>query len=151
MHPYLIPGLESSPKIFQALFERIDPALFDIPTGPGRFSPREVIAHLADWEPILRDERIRVGLEAPGSFIQSHDEGERATTQNYAAWQVPETLAKFAAERAKTVELVRGIPQSAWSNEVIHAQRGSETLGAVANFLLGHDLYHVQQLSELLR
>lgn len=161
MQPYLLPGLEMGPKTIGNLLALMPSNLIDVPTHPGRFfsmemsgeefTPREVIAHLADWEPIFRDERIRIASTQPGATVVVYDEAERAERLNYAATDWKEELEKWASEREKTIELLSSIPREAWQNVVIHPERGEMTLSNLANMLLGHDMYHVSQLVEALK
>jgi hypothetical protein len=151
MNPYLLPGLELSPALLRRLLERIPESEWDTPTDPGRFTFREAVAHLADWEPILRDERLRTALEQPGGTFPVYDESDRAIEKSYASQDPWEALAEFERERAKTVEFVRTIPREAYANRVIHPERGEMMLADVANMLIGHDLFHLEHFSQGLR
>ncbi len=146
MNSYLVPGLQSSPTIFRALFREVSDERLDQPTAPGRFTPREVIAHLADWEPILRDERMRDVLEQPGRTVAAYDEGEIAERNRYRESDPEASLQTFAAERAKTVAFVQGLTEAQMDTPMIHPERGTMTIRDLANTMLGHDLYHIEQL-----
>lgn len=150
MNPYLIPGLKLSPDVFRRIVDRIPDDKLDVPTHPDRFTPREVIAHMADWEPILRDERIKCALERPGESFLAYDEGDRAVEQNYGATDINEQLRKFEIERAETVALLRKIEPEAWDFVAHHPERGDLRLSDIANMIVGHDVYHLEQLSAVL-
>lgn len=150
MNPYLIPGLQLSPAVFRKLIERIPADKLDEPTHPDRFSPREVIAHMADWEPILRDERLKCAIEQPGSSFAAYDEVARAEERNYAATDIEAELRNFEIERAQTVALLRKVEPEAWDNVAHHPERGDLRLSDIANMLVGHDVYHLEQLSAVL-
>lgn len=150
MHRYLVPGLKLSPDIFQRVIDRIPDEKLDVPTHPDRFSPREVIAHLADWEPIMRDERIRATLENPGQTFNAYDEVEMAATNRYAETDINEQLRKFAIERAETVALIRQMPAEAWEFIGHHPEAGDLKLWQITNMILGHDTYHIEQLTAVL-
>lgn len=130
----------------RALYAMIPVDRLDVPTYPGRFTPREVIAHLADWEPILREERMVEPLRNPGCAVLAYDEGERAADRGYTRLDVAAQLEVFATERAKTLAFLRGLKGEAWRATMIHPERGEMTLNDVANSLVGHDTYHVEQL-----
>ena len=118
----------------------------DVPTQPERFTPREVVAHLADWEPILREERIVVPIAQPGCSVKAYDEGDLAIANNYAASDPLESARTFAEERAKTIELLRSLDAGQWDAYFTHPERGRMTVYDMANLLVGHDMYHVEQL-----
>jgi len=150
MHRYLIPGLQLSPGIFERLIAELPDDRLNTPTHPDRFSPREVIAHLADWEPIMREERIRFAAEQPGGSFNAYDEVEMAATNRYAESDIQEQLKRFAEERAKTVAYVANIPTETWNNSARHPEAGELKLWQIVNMILGHDTYHVAQLTEVL-
>lgn len=150
MHAYLFPALEKSSNLFSEIASRIDPERMDVPTHPGRFTPREVFAHLADWEPILREERMVSPIANPGCTVDAYDEGELAAAKNYRAWDVAESVSAFALERAKTIELLRSLDTSQWEAYFTHPERGNMTVYDMANLLVGHDMYHVEQLVSVL-
>lgn len=150
MHPYLIPGLEGSPKVFRCLLAHLRENALDEPTHPGRFTPREVIAHLAEWESILREERLRAPAERNGIPVEAYDEGELAVRGNYAATDVHEQLAIFERERDKTVKLVQSLTPGQMANAMLHPERGWMTVADVANMMMGHDIYHLRQLADVI-
>jgi uncharacterized damage-inducible protein DinB len=149
MNPYLFPGLEFGPKVVEQLLSRIEPSRFDHPTHQGRFSPREVLAHLADWEPILLA-RMQATKESGGGTITGIDEGERAIEQNYAKTDPFEQARLFRSRREKTIAWLKTVGEEDWNLTAIHNERGPQTLYDQANMLLGHDLYHIAQLSDVL-
>ena len=147
---YLILGLEATPRAIQLIVEAVDPSHFDVRTDPERFSLREAVAHIADWEAIIR-ERMTAALEAPGSTVKAYDEGQLAVDREYALRNPVEEANRFLAERAKTVALVKGFSEENWGRVVVHSVRGEMTLYDQANLVLGHDLYHVEHLTQYLR
>jgi hypothetical protein len=130
------------------LIEKIDPVRLD-ERHEGRFSPREVIAHLADWEPILLS-RMHTAVNTPGGRIEPYDEGEMAIAHKYSESDVQEQLRKFASSRAETAAYLRALPQSEWSKAGRHPERGEMSVIDQAGMLIGHDMYHIEQLSTYL-
>lgn len=149
MHPYLVVGVEFGPAIVTRLMERIPAERLDESLDADRFTPREVVAHLADWEPIMR-ERIAAAVTSPGSIVQAYDEGQMALDHGYAESDWRAQCAVFADERRVTVEYLRGLESNAWRRTATHPERGIQSAEDLANTLLGHDLYHIEQLSTYL-
>lgn len=149
MHPYLFPGLRVSPKVVSQFLERIPEDRMDVPTHPDRFSPREVIAHLADWEPIFVV-RMQQTLDHPGSTIMGIDEGEMAIRNGYSTSNWQEQLAIFVAEREKTIAYIQALSPEQLRIEAVHNEKGPLAVEDHANMLLGHDLYHIDQLFAVL-
>ncbi len=150
MNAYLYPALEASPDVLANLIKKIPVEKLDTPTHEGRFSPREVIAHLADWEVILREERIRVPAGQDGAPVRAYDEGEMAEQNQYRLSDVSVQLATFRSEREKTIALLQSLSKEQLANTMVHPERGVSTVMDLANTLIGHDMYHVKQLSEVL-
>lgn len=149
MNAYLFPVLMSGPVIVEKLMQRIAPERIDLPTHPGRFTPREVVAHLADWEPILRS-RMERCLSEPDAQVDGIDEGVRAAEMGYGGWDWQEQAWRFAEERKKTAEWLKGLDASRLQMAITHSEKGRQTIYDQANQLLGHDLYHVEQLCEVI-
>src|SRR5436309_14442763 len=101
MHPYLFPALELSPKAFERIISQIPEKRYDEHTDPDRFTLREAMAHLADWEPIVL-QRIQAGVDNPGAPIQGMDEGKRAIGKNYERWDVKDSVRILAEADAVT-------------------------------------------------
>ncbi len=149
MNPYLIPGLSLSPLAFRRLVAMIPEGRLDERLDLTRFSPREVVAHLADWEPLLR-ERVRQAVERPGSKIVGEDETRRAKERRYDQSDVANELDSFDRERRKTVEYVQSLRPEDFEKVAIHTERGPLSARDLVEMLVGHDMYHVEQLTNFL-
>ncbi len=121
---------------------------FDLRPDPERFSLREVICHLSDWEPIMLT-RIKVGVETPGGSIQAFDEGQMAIDHDYATKDPIAQLMQWGTDRAKTIEYVSGLDDSKMAQTVLHPERGLMTVSDLANMIVCHDVYHLEQLSSM--
>lgn len=150
MNFYLMPSIEFGPIVIKRLLEQISQDRLDEAIHPDRFTPREVIAHLADWEPIMRA-RLQAAVSQPGSPIQAHDEGQMALDHGYAKTHSAEQAEVFRKERHATAEYLRTLAPEDWKGHAKHPERGVQTVEDLANLLLGHDLYHIEQLSEYLK
>jgi hypothetical protein len=149
MQPYLIQGLKATPLIVQRLITAMGASDYDRALNQDRFTPREVIAHLAEWEPILR-ERFRTAIETPGGRVEAYDEGQMAIDNRYCDKDIFEEAGKFRDEREKTITYVGSFTQEDLQKTMVHPERGELTALDLALSLLGHDLYHIEQLSEYL-
>lgn len=149
MHFYLLEGLKAGPIAISRLAASIPELDRDRPLSADRFTPREVVAHLADWEPIMRD-RVRAAAESPGSTIAAYDEGQMALDNKYSETDMEEQARILREERAKTVAYVQTLSPEQLGHTVIHPQRGVQTGEDLVAMLLGHDMYHVEQLTAYL-
>ncbi|MBC8065775.1 MAG: DinB family protein [Chlorobia bacterium] len=147
MNAYLFPGLEFGPRIVEGLVAQIPAGRYNEKTNPDRFTLREAVAHLADWEPILRS-RIAKAIAEPEASIQGIDEGLRAEEMGYKDLDVKVQLVTFATERGITIAYLRSLAAEDWSKAITHNEKGRQTVSDQANQLLGHDLYHIDHLME---
>jgi len=145
--PYLVRALEMTPRLVENELRRGSDD-YDVRPDPDRFSMREVVAHLADWEPIMLT-RIRTGVESPGSTIQAYDEGQMALENNYASSDPMERLRAWKADRSKSIEYISGLKNEDFAKPVVHPERGQMLVGDIAHMLVSHDIYHVEQLAEM--
>lgn len=148
MTHYVMLGLEFGPVIIERALRQIDERTMGKPTGEGRFSPREVAAHLADWEPILMG-RIRQTVERPGSTLATYDEGQMSIDGNYAGSDPFEMAQAFAKHRKATAEYLRGLQPEDWNKRALHPERGEMSVKDWASALVGHDMYHIEQLTSV--
>src|SRR5579863_6676668 len=91
------------------------------PLAPGKWSAREIICHLADTE-IAFGFRLRQALAEPHHTIQPFDQD--AWARGYAALDDERALETFSALRRWNLELLKGMPQEAYSKPVTHPERG---------------------------
>ncbi len=97
----------------------------------------------------MRD-RIAQALARPGSTLAVYDEVQMAADHNYAKSDPADQLARFTKERERTIDLIKSVSAKHWVNTVVHPERGEQSASDLANLLLGHDTYHIEQLSAYL-
>ncbi|QYK58448.1 MAG: DinB family protein [Fimbriimonadaceae bacterium] len=148
MNPYLIQVLGAGPRLMGSLCRRLPREAWDAPTHPGRFTPREVLAHLADWEPILFD-RMKTAVASPGARVTAYDEGERAIEQGYKDWPADASLVSWAETRSETVAWLERLGPEQWKLSVEHPEKGAMSVYDMANMFMGHDLYHLDQIRDV--
>jgi len=146
---YLWEGLPVTASVMRTFMERVDQAAIDRPTHTDRFSPREVVAHMADWEPRLL-ERMKIASSSPGCKIEAYDEGELAVQNAYDKSDWRAQLHTFESARKETIAFLKGLSSEDYDKKFVHPERGEVTIEDQAAMLLGHDQYHLDQLSEMM-
>ena len=144
---YLLGALEAAPEVFEHLLQNLSEEEADFRPDPERFTLREVIAHVADWDAIflMRMKRTRDEHEP---FLPDIDEGQIALDHNYARSNVHEQLQVLAARRAQLAEFARGISPEQWQRVGVHERAGRLTLEGLATLIALHDTYHVRQVTQ---
>ena len=122
----------------------------DVPTHDGRFTPREIVCHLVDSELWLQ-EWIAQSVDRPGSAITVEDAVLVALAKGYSHSDPEERLRAFAEAREATCRLVEGLDEAAMDSWVNCPFRGKVSVREQLTFILGHDVFHLEQLSGVLR
>ncbi len=138
--------LAATPGVLAGLIETIGPAKSSAPPAPGKWSPAEIIAHLADCELVFAF-RLRQTLAEDSPTIQPFDQEKWAT--QYGGIQAAQALAVFSAMRAWNLQLLRDLPPQARERTVTHPERGTMTFQALVETIAGHDLNHIAQLKRI--
>lgn len=117
--------------------------------APGKWSAKEILAHLADSE-IVCGYRIRSILGAPGSPIDAFDQDKWAEAGNYAKRDPQVSLRVFRTLREANLKLLKSLKAEQWKQFGIHSERGEESIEKLAQMFAGHDLNHLGQLEAIL-
>jgi hypothetical protein len=135
--------------VVERLLKDATQADFDRRPDPERFTIREVIAHLADWEAVWLERSERAARENEPE-LPGYDEGQWAIDRDYAHSNVGEQLARFRAGRERYLALLHELQPEAW-DRAGRREWGRISVGEQAVLALGHDGYHTLQISEWLR
>ncbi|PYQ04432.1 MAG: hypothetical protein DMF82_10635 [Acidobacteria bacterium] len=139
-------ALEANSKRVESVARRLGDKGLSRSYGPGKWTGKQILAHLADAE-IGVGFRIRQVLAEDNHRIQPWDEGVWA--RRYANVDVESALASYLASRRWNLSLLRGLSAEDLEREAYHPERGPETLGTIVRVLAGHDLNHLAQLERL--
>ncbi|MBS1717853.1 MAG: DinB family protein [Armatimonadetes bacterium] len=146
---YLFAGLERSIPTFERIVASVPAEKLNTQTDPDRFTLHEAICHIADWETIMRG-RLEDMVRTSGATLVGMDEGQRAIDQNYGSWNLKDAFAKWKEERAKTVAFLKGLTEEQWDHKGVHTEIGPVTVRQYATAMLGHDMYHLEHVSQYL-
>lgn len=149
MNPYMLKSLPLAAASLERIVALVPQSRYDEKTDPDRFSLREAIAHLADWEPFFF-ERIQQAAEVDGYEIVPYDESQIAIENHYETQNVQEALQRFREQRMKTVAYCRTLTEEQLDRKVLHPEVGIMRVSDIINQMSGHDLYHIEHLTQYL-
>jgi len=112
--------------------------------APGKWSVREILAHLADCE-IAFGFRLRQSYGGE-SLLQPFDQD--AWARAYGAYTAEQAFATFVALRAWNVAFVRGLTEADKKLPARHPERGEMVLWTIVETMAGHDLHHLAGLKK---
>ena len=138
--------IAATPGRLQSCIDRLGPERTGKAPAPGKWSPREVLCHLADAEVVFAY-RLRQTLAEDHHVIQPFDQDKWAPA--YSAYDAAAALAVFTAVRNWNVALIRAAGPSALAKRVTHPERGEMTFETIVQTMAGHDLNHLPQLETL--
>jgi DinB family protein len=115
--------------------------------APGKWSPREIVCHLADCE-IVFAFRLRQALAQAHHVIQPFDQDAWAAT--YGGQTVESAHAVFTTVRQWNLALLRVATAADLARVVTHPERGEMTAQTIVETMAGHDLNHLGQLDAML-
>lgn len=113
----------------------------------GKWSTLEVVGHLVDSEQAWCHRMKRIIAEDRPLLI-GYDESRFTATLGYHD-RVPDAeLALLEATRRQMAEVLRGLPEAAWSRAGVHNERGLLTLEEAVRIEAEHVRHHVRTIRE---
>jgi DinB superfamily len=138
-----IPVLSGTASHLAELSKVIGEARINQPIAPGKWSPRQIIAHLADCD-LAFGFRYRQTLALDNHLVQPFDQDLWA--KHYDTYNADQALATFNALRNWNLTLIRSLTPAQLSKPCQHPERGPETMGTLIEIAAGHDINHLRQL-----
>ena len=139
-------SMQESARRIEAAARRLGAAGLEKSYGPGKWTGRQILAHLADAE-IGISFRIRQVLAEDHHTVQPFDEG--AWARRYQDVDAEAALRSFLALRAWNVWLFSSLTPEERTREAYHPERGPENVETIIRLLAGHDLNHLAQLEKI--
>jgi hypothetical protein len=140
--------LSCVPERINDLVANLDDPRLQYRHAPAFPTLQEVVAHLC-W----------AGAEVDGLLRRAYLDHQRELAVRASVDPIPdsalatplaEQLQRFARVRRRTVDLLRGLSESDWQQEVFDPQQGELTLLQVCNQVAQHELAHLSQLRNLI-
>ena len=114
---------------------------------PGKMSTLEVVAHIADFEPILAD-RIQRLIALDNPTVMAADENAFLKHLFYADRDVEEELAVIEAVRRKTARLIRKLSPDHLKRTGTHSEKGPVTLERIIQMATNHIPHHLPFIAD---
>ena len=148
---YVLLAFEGTPDVLEGLLQKLAPEdpIWDRRPDPERFTIREVLAHIADWEPIVLERVCRIRDEET-PLLPDVDENAMAVKNDYAHSDPRHSLTRIHAGRAHLLATLRALPTKAWQRTGNRESIGLLTLQDLIVMWLGHDGYHTCQIAQWL-
>jgi hypothetical protein len=120
----------------------------DFVPAPGKWSPRQIVAHLADAE-LVGAHRMRQVIAEDNPTLIAFDQDAWTRNLDYARRKPKQSLEAFRRIRAENYELLKELPESAFERTGNHSENGPMTLRRLLEGYAGHAESHARQLQQI--
>lgn len=139
--------LSETPRLAAELLDRIGESGFSRPFAPGKWTAREIFAHLADAEQALGFRVRQIVTGGPGHVIQALDQDLWA--RPYSRLDPAAAVRVLEALRPWNLAYYRTLGPADLARTALHPERGEETAEIAIRMLAGHDRNHLAQLEKI--
>jgi hypothetical protein len=116
--------------------------------APGKWSIKEIVAHLADGEIILGT-RYRLIAAQDRPPIAGYDQDAFVARLGVGRVKTADLIDDFAMARAVNLGLLDRLAEPDWDRVGIHAERGEESIRKMVFMYAGHDRHHIRQIETI--
>jgi uncharacterized damage-inducible protein DinB len=113
----------------------------------GRWSTLQVVAHIADFEPILAERMKRI-ISHERPLLMVADENLFVNELAYEDRDVNEELAVIDSTRQQMARILRKLPPEKAAKAGVHSQKGLVSLEAVLTSAVNHIPHHLKFIEE---
>ena len=144
--PYLV--LFETPQRLRKLVKGLTETQLARPPAPGKWSIKQIVAHLADGEVILGSRyRFVAAHEKPA--IAGYDQDLFVEKLGVANATTGDFLDDFEMARMVNYGLLARLPDDAFRRVGIHSERGEESIESMVAMYAGHDRVHLEQIETI--
>lgn len=136
--------LRESLAAYQALGARLSAAAWDQPIAPGKWTVRQVVVHVAQFEMILSN-RARCGVGIENYVVQPIEQDLLIAEAD--AVDGPTALDALIAVRRMNLAFASSLTPSQRRRTMQHPERGTIDVEDILVTLAGHGVHHLQQIS----
>lgn len=136
------------PEVLAVVLTGVFGEEIDYVPAPGRWSVRQVIAHVADSE-VVGAHRFRQMIAEDNPPIQVYDQDAWARNLDYDRRLPKQSLETFRRVRAENYELLKALPEAAFERTGDHPKRGRVTLRTMLDIYANHAESHARQVQAI--
>jgi hypothetical protein len=139
----LIEEYADGPQLLERALDGMSSAEIDRPSPPGKWSTRQIICHLSDFELVYAN-RIKhvIARDRPALSAGYHD--QYAETLAYDRRDLAEERELIGLIRSQMSRILRTLPDAAFERTGVHSVDGPLTLRQLLERITGHIPHHVR-------
>jgi uncharacterized damage-inducible protein DinB len=129
-----------------SLFQRFGEAGGDVSYGPGKWTIKQIVGHLADDERIFAYRALCIA-RGDSRPLPGFDENAYAKAARFERLTLAELLTDYEAVRDATITLLQGLDREAWLRRGLVNDYEATPRG-LAFHIAGHELHHHRVIHE---
>jgi hypothetical protein len=141
----LIDQYKAGPRVFTDAVDGITEQELDAQPGPGEWTARQVVHHMADSE-MTSAIRLRRLLAEDEPTIAGYDEEEFARRLYYAERPIKASLEAMQAARESTAEILDLLTDEQWARRGHHSESGTYGVETWLDIYAVHAHDHADQI-----
>jgi hypothetical protein len=126
-------------------FFEAEPAFLQKSYAPGKWTARQILAHLTDTE-VVHQYRARMILSEPGCSLSAFDQDKWAKCLAYTQRDMLLMRRLFTTCRESLIELVDFLPEQIFGRAGTHSELGTIRAWDVVGKASTHNMHHYGQL-----
>jgi DinB family protein len=132
-------------RVVAEALEAISEEELDHAPAPGKWTPREIVHHLADSE-MTSAIRLRLLLASDRPRIMGYDQDEFAKRLHYHERSISASLEAFKGARATTGEILDHLTEPEWQRHGTHSEIGAYSVELWLEIYGVHAHNHAKQI-----
>jgi len=140
--------MATTPDAIRKLIAGVTERQLAIKPAPGKWSMKEIVAHLLDGEVVL-GARYRMIAAHEKPPLMPYDQDAFVEKLGPLRAKAIDLVDDFAMARAVNIGLLERLPEDAWDRIGMHAERGEESIRSMVTMYAGHDRVHLSQLETI--
>lgn len=141
-------SMRKAPKRIKKLVKGLSEKQLSRRAEPGKWSIKQVLAHLADGE-VMIGSRFRLVAAMDRPALLGYDQDAFVERLGIEQARAKHLLEDFSAVRTANLRLLRRLPREVFGRIGLHSERGEESLEAMLLLYAGHDRIHEEQIVRL--
>ena len=141
----LLDRFRRGPELMAAVLTGVFGEEEDYTAAPGKWSIRQIVAHVADTE-LVCGHRFRQVVAEDNPTLIAYDQEVWARNLDYHRRKPKQSLETFRRLRSENHELLKELPESAFERKGNHTERGPVSLRDLLQTNTEHAEQHAQQI-----
>src|SRR5882724_10457239 len=146
--PALLERFRRGPELLAVVLTGVFGDEEDFAPAPGKWSIRQIVAHLADGE-LVGAHRLRQVIAEDEPTLIAFNQDAWTANLDYARRKPKQSLETFRRIRSENYELLKGLPESAFERAGNHTENGRVTLLQLLEGYASHAETHARQLQQI--